>query len=42
MVITDESVGVSQLLRACARAAPPKSMPMAVYIGSRDGHVAHL
>jgi len=29
VAITDESMGVSQLLGARARAAPPKSMPMA-------------
>src|SRR6218665_3627535 len=41
VVITDESIGISQLLGARAQAVPPKSMPMAVYIGSRDEHVAH-
>ena len=44
MVITDESIGISQLLGACARALP-KSIPMAtvfllalligVYTGSK-------
>ena len=37
MVITDEIIGVSQLLgEACARAAPPKSTP--VFMESNPWH----